>query len=161
MGDFRTGQVVRSVPTKKDACWRLQVGRDCRSNRMWRTMSKVMDRDKCGSTEQLLLTANGFTQFFSKKVADIRAATNGQPTPSVGSTASSSFTAFRQVGADVIYRVIMASPSESCPLDPIPTFLLKEAIDILLPYMSLLRSMRLCHKADCQFPRNRSLSVHC
>jgi len=32
----------------------------------------------------------------------------------------------------------MESPTKSCTLDPIPTFLLKESIDVLLPYMTVM-----------------------
>ena len=31
-------------------------------------------------------------------------------------------------------RAILSSPTKSCTLDPIPTFLLKELVDVLLPY---------------------------
>ena len=30
----------------------------------------------------------------------------------------------------------MQSPAKSCALDPIPTFLLKEMVDVLLPYLT-------------------------
>jgi len=32
----------------------------------------------------------------------------------------------------------MSSPTKSCTLDPIPTDLLKELIDILLPYLTVM-----------------------
>ena len=34
--------------------------------------------------------------------------------------------------------VIMASPTKSCTLDPIPTFLLKESLDVLLTYVTAM-----------------------
>ena len=33
-------------------------------------------------------------------------------------------------------RIIMASPTKSCSLDPVPTFILKEVLDVLLPYLT-------------------------
>jgi len=32
----------------------------------------------------------------------------------------------------------MQSPTKSCALDPIPTFLVKEMIDVLLPYVTAM-----------------------
>jgi len=40
--------------------------------------------------------------------------------------------------ADVRGRVITASPSKSSSLDPIPTFLLKEVLEQLLPFITAL-----------------------
>ena len=42
-----------------------------------------------------------------------------------------------------IRRVIMESPTKSCTLDPIPTFLLKELIDALLPFLTVMISASL------------------
>jgi len=35
-----------------------------------------------------------------------------------------------------VRRLITMAPTKSCALDPIPTFLLKEVIDVLLPYLT-------------------------
>jgi hypothetical protein len=37
-----------------------------------------------------------------------------------------------------VRNVIMNSPTKSCSLDPIPTFLLKETVDALLPFLTAL-----------------------
>ena len=42
-------------------------------------------------------------------------------------------TVFTQVTQDEIGKIISKSPTKSCLLDPLPTFLIKECIDILLP----------------------------
>ena len=65
------------------------------------------------------------------------AATDGSPPPDVRATAVTSMDVFQSVTeADV--RRVMASPSKSLSLDPIPTFLLKEVIDVLLPFITAL-----------------------
>jgi len=44
-----------------------------------------------------------------------------------------------------IRRVVMTSPVKSCTLDPVPTFLLREFIDLLLPYVTtMVNRMRRC-----------------
>jgi len=38
----------------------------------------------------------------------------------------------------------MESPTKSCLLDPIPTFLLKECVDSLLPFLTAMVNAYLC-----------------
>ena len=45
---------------------------------------------------------------------------------------------FDSVSEDDVRKVISDSPTKSCLLDPIPTFLLKECLDILLPSITKL-----------------------
>ena len=45
---------------------------------------------------------------------------------------------FTQVTQDEIGKIISKSPTKSCLLDPLPTFLIKECIDILLPSITKL-----------------------
>ena len=48
------------------------------------------------------------------------------------------FSYFKQVSQEEIRKVFMISPTKSCLLDPYPTFLVKECIDILLPSITRL-----------------------
>ena len=48
------------------------------------------------------------------------------------------FSCFKQVSQEEIRKIIMKSSSKSCLLDPWPTFLVKECIDILLPSITRL-----------------------
>ena len=48
------------------------------------------------------------------------------------------FSCFKQVSQEEIRKIIMKSPSKSCLLDPWPTFLVEECIDILLPSITRL-----------------------
>ena len=52
-------------------------------------------------------------------------------------------TVFTQVTEDEIDKIISKSPTKSCLLDPLPTFLIKECIDILLPSISKLANCSL------------------
>ena len=47
-------------------------------------------------------------------------------------------TVFTHVTQDEIANIISKSPTKSCLLDPLPTFLIKECIDILLPSITKL-----------------------
>ena len=81
------------------------------------------------------LDADEFANYFSEKVSGIRAATEG-----VGlSAAATSTTVFEPVKTEAdVRRVITASPSKSSSLHPIPTFLLKEVLQELRPFITAL-----------------------
>ena len=48
------------------------------------------------------------------------------------------FTQFCPVSEDEVLKIITKSPSKSCSLDPLPTFLVEECLDILLPSITKL-----------------------
>ena len=52
-------------------------------------------------------------------------------------------TVFAQVTQDDISKIISKSPTKSCLLDPLSTFLIKECIDILLPSITELENCSL------------------
>ena len=91
------------------------------------------DRDVSGTTGH---TADGFAAFFRRKVDDVRASTAGQLSPSIHDTAHSTLSSFRSWTEPEVRRLIMKSPIKSCSLDPIPTFLLREQIDSMLPFIT-------------------------
>ena len=57
---------------------------------------------------------------------------------SITTAAATLMTVFEPVTEADVRRVIMASPSKSSSLDPIPTFLLKEVLEQLLPFITAL-----------------------
>ena len=84
-------------------------------------------------------TADSFAEFFDKKVRDVRSATAGLPPPPISRTASSSLASFRPCTQTEVRRIIiMQSPVKSCMLDPVPTFLVRESVDLLLPFLTTL-----------------------
>ena len=59
------------------------------------------------------------------------------------------FYIFKPVTEDEVSKSINESPTKSCPLDPIPAFLLKDCLDILLPSITKLVNYSLI---DGSFP---------
>jgi len=104
---------------------------------LWRSLSPLLsrDRDVAGSTDH---TADSFAEFFDKKVNDVRSATAGLPPPPATRTASSSLASFRPCTQTEVRRIIMQSPVKSCTLDPVPTFLVREFVDLLLPFLTTM-----------------------
>ena len=112
-----------------------QCGRS--SSLLWRSLSPLLgrDRDVAGSTDH---TADSLAEFFDKKVRDVRSATAGLPPPPASRTASSLLESFRPCTQTEVRRIIMRSPVKSCTLDPVPTFLVREFVDLLLPFLTTL-----------------------
>ena len=83
--------------------------------------------------------ADMFASFFSNKISKIRDtfATSGSFNDAPDSVPPT-FNAFMPVTEDEVYKCISESPTKSCSLDPIPTFLLKDCLDILLSSITKL-----------------------
>ena len=83
--------------------------------------------------------ADMFASFFSNKISKIRDtfATSGSFNDAPDSVPPA-FNAFMPVTEDEVYKCISESPTKSCSLDPIPTFLLKDCLDILLSSITKL-----------------------
>ncbi|XP_046642630.1 uncharacterized protein LOC124327678 [Daphnia pulicaria] len=89
--------------------------------------------------------ANAFSSFYSDKVDAIKDELIGSraridPTSVIGSvhfldtrTDSDLLTEFSIVSIEEVHRVIVASPTKSCGLDPIPTGILKKVAPLLVP----------------------------
>jgi len=71
-------------------------------------------------------------------VASVRAKTEGFPPVALNTTTEAQFFSFHTCTADDVRRLVMQSPTKSCTLDPIPTFMLKDSIDVLLPYLTAM-----------------------
>jgi len=60
------------------------------------------------------------------------------PPPDITASATTFMTNFRVCTEGDVRRIIMASSSKTCALDPVPMFLLKEMIDPLLPSLTAM-----------------------
>ena len=125
---------------KKNSYWSSRLSNESRTpSKVWKSMAKILRRDANQSTPPpSVLTADAFLKFFSEKVESVRSATGGHRPPEILLTAVSSLSNFRACTEDEARAIIMRSPSKSCSLDPIPTTILKECIDDLLPFLTAM-----------------------
>ena len=102
---------------------------------VWRSPKTMLgrDRDTSGATGH---TTDGFAAFFTRKVDDVMTSTAGKAAPPVFDSALSSLSSFRECSMTEVRRIIMLSPIKSCSLDPVLTFLVREHVDLLLPYIT-------------------------
>ena len=106
-------------------------------------------------------TADDFQSFFQSKVQTIRSATASYSmaaTPDVPSSEPAGMTlcvdssrpvlmSWREVTTDEVRRIVMAAPVKSSSLDPIPTFLLRECLNIILLFLTAVVNTSL--QEDC------------
>ena len=82
---------------------------------------------------QIVHKNNQFAAFFTNKIAKIRESFSSSSSSSLPSPVNPpGLVKFDVASPDDIAKVITNSPTKSCLLDPWPTFLVKDCLDILL-----------------------------
>ena len=123
--------------TKENQYWeRTITEQKSDSKKLWRTVSTVLGKPSNTSSSPPF-TPSEFLSFLSSKVEAIRSATSGS-SPPVFTPADCDLNSFDICLPDDVSRIIRASPSKSCDLDPVPTFLIKECLDVMLPFLTRL-----------------------
>ena len=132
---------LTSFQSKKNDYWTERVNNERRTpSKLWRSMASILCRAKNRGESETHTghTADAFLQFFENKVHTVRSTTEGYPPAEVKATTTTSFLSFHACSANDIRRIIMKSPTKSCNLDPIPTFVLKESLVALLPFLTAM-----------------------
>ena len=124
---------------------------ECKTDQrdLFRVLNELMHRHNDGGNE----IANGIpcddlaerlNHYFIEKINHIRDHLVNTPDltnidhPVVPSSPLFSLSAFKHFTEKAVGRAVQSRPSKHCPLDPIPTWLLKNSIDILAPYLTEL-----------------------
>ena len=113
------------------------------SRTLWRELHKTLNRVSDAtlpSRESENSLAEQFASFFSNKIKIFRDnfASFGTENDIHPPSDPPKINVFRQVSEEAVDKIIKMSPTKSCLLDPLPTFLIKECIDILLPSLTKL-----------------------
>ena len=109
--------------------------------RLWRNVDTLLGKPAEPTSTPPPFTASDFQKFLDDKVDAVRAATASAPPP-VFSQTESELNRFEPVTEDFVGRLVRSSPAKSCDLDPVPTVMLKEYLDVLLPFLT-----RLCNSS--------------
>ena len=127
---------------------------------LFQTVDKLLHRKQIAlptsSSDKHL--AERFVEFFVEKVSAIHASleSNRVDTELQYSFDGTELSEFQPVSAESIEAIIRSSPSKSCCLDPIPTWLLKEHLEILLPSIVNMVNMSL---TTASFPSSFKKSI--
>ncbi|XP_072033093.1 uncharacterized protein [Amphiura filiformis] len=95
--------------------------------------------------------ANTFNKYFISKITNIRASfthndfspTPGLTPPSICNSTVPELNTFLPASEEEVRKLVMSSPSKHCQLDPIPTSILKDHIDLLLPTITNIVNLSL------------------
>jgi len=104
--------------------------------------------------------ADAFLSYFDEKVRTVRTATDGRLPPAFTPATAESLSVLSPCSTDEVRQLIMQSPTKSCAIDPIPTFLLKELVDPLLPYVTAMINAS-CARDTCRQNRSALSSLRC
>jgi len=125
---------------KEEQYWTYRIT-SCSGNsrRLWQSMSSLLRRDKSSATKSSSsITADKLAQFFADKVAAVRAETKDAAPPTFTQHRGTLLLSFSEVSADDVRRVLLRSPAKTCALDPLPTCVLLEVVDVLLPFICVM-----------------------
>ena len=106
--------------------------------KMWRSVSSVLKRDKTTSAACPSLTAEKLSLFFKEKIDAVRAATAKADPPVYPSSSAKPLTEFKEYTTEKVRRVLLRSPPKTCMTDPLPTDVLLEMIDTVLPFITTM-----------------------
>ena len=137
------GVIVLPTGTKTVYYRKLISDNSHDSKKLWRELHKVLHRSHsttlptCESSKSL---PDRFVTFFSNEIIQICESFSSSESCDMVHPPFDppKLTVFTQVTQDDIGKIISKSPTKSCLLDPLPTFLIKECIDILLPSITKL-----------------------
>ena len=114
--------------------------------KLWQTLNDVLHRSAAKvlpSVNSPQLLANKFVELFTEKITNIRQsfANSNPPHYTDSDLTPPVFSAFSSVAEDQVAKIIKNSPSKSCSLDPWPTFLVIEFLDIVItPITSVINA---------------------
>jgi len=128
------------VRAKQEAYWNTRIKSNAdRPKKLWRCLDSLLLRDQNKSAlQQTKMTADKLHSFFDEKVQSVRSLTEESTQPVIHDFGEQSFVGFNECSMAEVRKTLLASPVKSCSLDPLPTFLLREFVDELLPFICMM-----------------------
>src|SRR6218665_2437969 len=124
---------------KENGYWMLAVAENAgHPRKLWKTFSSVLGFYRVGNTSIRPSgpTSRNLLDYFIKKINDIRQSTGNYPPSTKLPPSTAVFERFELYSPEEIRKQIQLTKSKSCSLDPIPTTILKEFLEELLPFVT-------------------------
>lgn len=105
----------------------------CRGNSkaLWSKLRTLLEPQSNAATD---LTTDDFAHYFVTKIERIRASTAAASAPHISDrVVPEQLANLAPVTAEEVAKLLMKSPAKQCQLDPVPTWLVKRASDVLAP----------------------------
>ena len=124
---------------KENSYWEERIAADASSPRkLWSSLSTLLGKqERMKSTAPSSFTATNYLLFMEGKVDAVRRDTEGSQPPTFDPV-DCSLHSFKQCSMEDLSLIISSSAAESCSLDPVPTSLVKENLEVLLPSLNRL-----------------------
>jgi len=121
--------------------WLIRINQNADSPKgLWRDLETLLrrnDETPVLPRPEATKKAEEFINFFDQKVSMIRDATATTKQPSyLPQCSDESLSVFAAITPDQIVKLVSSCSNKCCGLDPIPTNLLKNCIDLLAPFIS-------------------------
>jgi len=117
--------------------WRNQISvNKGNTKRLWRTLHGVLGDS--ARNDDSPYSADNFAKYFKDKVHSVRASTAATPLYNVPRRVTSSLADFTAVTVNEVAKLISSAPNKTRQLDPAPTWLVKDMIGLLSPFITLL-----------------------
>ena len=128
----------RFFKKKESSYWEHIVNSNASdSKKLRRSVSTMLGKPAKQQSTLPPFSASDFLVFLEKKVDVVCSATAGAPPP-VFSHTDCRLNSFEVCTQAMVERTIKASPAKCCELDPAPTFLVKDCLNILSPFLTLM-----------------------
>jgi hypothetical protein len=133
-------QLHQLYAAKQNTYWEQKVAESSGNpRRLWKTMDAVLCKNKKKTLPADGLTAAGFLQAFQDKVESVRSSTAAAPQPVfAGDRCDKTWDAFTAVDATDVEKLVQQAANKNCALDPVPTWLVKQFVKELSPFLSIL-----------------------
>lgn len=121
---------------KRADFWKRKISEQTNVRQAWKVIDSVLCREKTKVNDESL-TAVDFATFFERKISGIRASTDGAAAPTFSDNISTArLLSFEPIDISDTVKLIREAPMKQCAVDPIPTWLLKDCIDLLAPFIT-------------------------
>src|SRR5664279_4055931 len=124
---------------KRETFWVTKIDSERSTPRqLWRSIDELMGRGQTSTS--VAVSADAMHQFFDSKVSGVRASTSDASPPSFSAAPLGCvLRVFRPLTVVDVVAAVRALPDKQCTLDPLPTRLLKDNIDVLAPFSHCTR----------------------
>ena len=128
----------RLYSRKMNQYWEAKIT-DCRGKpiRLWTNLNSVLHREKSSATVDGL-SAESFSKAFASKVDDVRTSTAASSPPHIFDLHAELIRGFDPVDVATVQRLVTQATNKNCELDPVLTWLVKQFVNELSPFITLL-----------------------
>ena len=133
---------------KEERYWNSKITSNAgNSKKLWSVLNGLQRKDRATPPSTSDVSAETLSGFFQDKVRAVRDDTSTADAPTFTNLTDASFTSFQPCSMEEVRKLLIRSPPKSCLLDPLPTTILGEFLDELLPFICTMCSVLLATRS--------------